>query len=98
MIIRIVQLTFHPDRAADFIELFDKTSHLIRSSDGCRHVELWRHKQYDNIFSTYSLWDSEDHLNRYRASDLFKQIWGETKIWFAAPPVASSFESIRTVD
>lgn len=98
MIVRIVHLTFNPGDVTKFLSVFDESADQIRSADGCRHVELLRSAQFDNMFTTYSLWDSEDHLNRYRSSDLFKQVWDQTKVLFAAPPAACSYESIRILD
>ncbi|MBT8400416.1 MAG: hypothetical protein KJO98_08070, partial [Rhodothermia bacterium] len=42
-------------------------------------------------FTTYSVWDSQDHLDDYRATTLFETTWKETKSMFAEPPVATSY-------
>jgi quinol monooxygenase YgiN len=95
MIVRIVHLTIDPACLDDFLTMFDATSDKIRSNEGCEHLELLQHKRYSNMFTTYSHWASEDCLNAYRESELFKQVWSKTKTWFAAPAVANSYESIR---
>ncbi|MDX1439973.1 MAG: putative quinol monooxygenase [Rubricoccaceae bacterium] len=90
MIVRTVQMTFRPDAVEEFLRLFEKTSPEIRAFSGCRHLELWEDTRFPNILSTYSHWDDEAALERYRKSELFRSTWAETKKLFAAPPVASS--------
>lgn len=95
MTVRLVRMTFHPDKVAAFLELFDESAEKIRSAPGCRSLKLLQDSRYPNILSTYSLWDSEECLNNYRSSQLFLTTWKKTKKWFAAPPQAWSHESIR---
>ena len=95
MIVRLVHLTFDPAHVSDFLLLFDQTSERILSSAGCTHLELLQHNRYPNMFTTYSKWESEQALQEYRSSDLFKQVWNQTKTWFVAPPVANSYQSFR---
>ncbi len=92
MIIRIVKMTFIPDRIDDFLEVFEATKHRIRNFEGCNHLELLRHVDEPNVFFTYSHWDTKDHLNAYRDSDLFGDVWPRTKALFAAKPEAWSME------
>ncbi|MEI8279033.1 MAG: antibiotic biosynthesis monooxygenase family protein [Bacteroidota bacterium] len=90
MIVRIVQMTFRPDAVDTFLQLFDGRKHLIRGFEGCRHLELWQDAHNTNIFFTYSMWDSEEHLNHYRFSPLFKDVWSHTKPLFSAKAQAWS--------
>ncbi len=90
MIIRIVQMTFRSEEVNNFINLFEERKTLIRSFEGCRHLELWQDAKNENIFFTYSIWDSEEHLDRYRFSELFKDTWSKTKALFDAKPKAWS--------
>jgi len=62
----------------------------ILAREGCFHVELLRTMSPDNIFFTFSLWESEEALNAYRHSELFKGVWPRTKALFAAPAEAWS--------
>jgi heme-degrading monooxygenase HmoA len=41
---------------------------------------------------TYSIWENTDALENYRKSDLFKEVWSQTKMLFAAPAQAWSLE------
>lgn len=90
LLIRTVRMTFDPGSVPAFLELFEATSGKIRAVDGCRHLELWQDARFPNVLSTYSLWESADHLDVYRHSDLFRETWRQTKAWFAAAPVAHS--------
>ena len=90
MIIRIVQMSFRPEAVTDFQKLFEERKHLIKAFEGCNHLELWQDAHDKNIFFTYSIWDSEEHLNHYRFSNFFKDTWGRTKALFAEKPQAWS--------
>jgi (4S)-4-hydroxy-5-phosphonooxypentane-2,3-dione isomerase len=90
MIIRIVKMVFEPDKINDFLALFDQSKQLIRNVEGCTHLELLNDLTDKNIFFTYSYWGSEDDLNAYRNSELFKNVWSKTKVMFAAKPEAWS--------
>lgn len=90
MIVRIVQMTFDPSKVDEFLELFNDRKQLIRTFEGCHHLELWQEAGDSNIFFTYSKWESEEHLDHYRFSELFKDTWSKTKVLFADKPKAWS--------
>lgn len=90
MIKRIVKMTFDPDRVDDFVRIFEEKKQYIRNFEGCQHLELWRATQAGNIFFTYSFWENEAALERYRHSDLFRTTWVKTKALFADKPEAWS--------
>ncbi|MCE9539496.1 MAG: antibiotic biosynthesis monooxygenase [Bacteroidetes bacterium] len=94
MIIRIVKMTFKPDKVADFSKIFDESKQYIRNMEGCSHLELFNDINSPTIFFTYSHWQSENDLNNYRNSELFKGVWGKTKILFAAKAEAWSVKSL----
>lgn len=97
MILRVVKMTFREDEVADFLTLFNERKTLIRSFEGCNHLELWQEAGSTNVFFTYSMWDSEQHLNHYRFSELFKDTWALTKALFADKPQAWSVEQKMVV-
>lgn len=90
MITRIVKMTFIPGKENDFLEIFYASKKKIRSFEGCHELKLLQAK---NIFFTYSRWESEEHLNNYRDSELFVETWKKTKALFAEKPEAWSCES-----
>lgn len=97
MIIRVVRMTFKPESVGDFLENFEKNKRSIRNFEGCEHLELWQDENIKNIFLTYSYWKSEEHLNQYRDSELFRSVWSFTKKLFSEKPIAFSSEKIEEV-
>jgi len=94
MIRRIVKLSIKDDEISAFKKLFQDNQHIIMSFDGCNHAELWQDKNQPNTFFTYSLWDSENDLDNYRHSEIFKGIWTETKKKFNDKPKAWSLNKL----
>lgn len=90
MIVRIVQMSFRPDVVDTFVSLFEERKEKIRHFDGCRHLELWQDAHIPNVFFTYSMWESETHLDHYRFSDFFKDTWSRTRALFESKPQAWS--------
>ena len=81
--IRIVKMTFDPNSVKEFLDIFETSKHLIRNFDGCSCLELLNDDSDKTIFFTYSIWESEAHLNAYRNSELFISVWNKTKILFS---------------
>ena len=90
MLIRVVRMVFEAEKVTDFLKVFNDSKDKIRGFEGCNHMELLQDHNHPHIFMTYSYWESEEHLNNYRKSELFGQVWPATKKLFAAPPVAFS--------
>jgi heme-degrading monooxygenase HmoA len=90
MIVRIVKMTFEKDKIDEFCALFEARKQTIRGFKGCKHLELWQDSAHEQVFFTYSIWESEADLDHYRFSDFFKDTWGKTKALFAGKPEAWS--------
>ncbi len=97
MLIRIVRMTFKEDKVEAFLKNFDLNKEKIRNFPGCHHLELWQDENQKNIFITYSYWESENSLNQYRDSELFKSVWSYTKTLFSERPQAFSSKKIEEV-
>lgn len=95
MLVRIVRMTFRPEAVAPFLDHFDAAAPKIRSFPGCKHLELWRDADAPAVCTTYSHWTSDDALEVYRQSDLFRTTWAEVKPLFADRPRAHSYTVIR---
>ena len=93
-LVRIVKMTFAPDKTDEFIAVFNERKEMIATFSGCSGVELLRDIQNPNVFFTYSKWDSETSLNNYRNSELFNTVWNSVKQWFTAKPEAWSVEQV----
>lgn len=94
MFVRIVKMSFQPEKIEPFLKIFEEKKDFIRNSPGCRLLELYRDKTHPNIFFTYSYWDHEDDLENYRHSELFKEVWAKTKVFFNDKPHAWSVDKV----
>lgn len=95
MIVRIVKMQFKPEHIQDFKNIFEKKKEKIRNFPGCCHLELLQGTEAkDNVFFTFSYWLTEDDLNNYRYSDVFKETWSKTKVLFSAKPEAISTQKL----
>lgn len=83
MITRIVKLTFQEDKISEFIAFFDTIKTNVSGFPNCHGMRLLQQKDRPNVVFTYSLWESEEDLNKYRDSDLFQGVWSTIKPWFA---------------
>ncbi|SFU46005.1 hypothetical protein SAMN05216480_10485 [Pustulibacterium marinum] len=98
MLVRIVKLTFQDDKIADFTAHFEVHKNTIRHFEGCQFLELYQDKNNPAIFFTYSYWENEEALEKYRNSDVFKNIWKTVKVWFGNKPEAWSVNKLVTVE
>ena len=95
MFIRIVKMSFEKNKIDVFLENFNSNKEKIRNFEGCNSLKLLRDKNNTNTFFTYSYWQSEKHLEAYRNSELFKSVWGKTKILFNNKPEAWSVDTVE---
>jgi quinol monooxygenase YgiN len=93
MITRLVKMTFRSNETETFQKIFSENRNRIALFEGCLHVELQRDINFPNIFFTISRWRSENDLENYRNSDLFKSVWSKTKVLFAEKAEAWSLIS-----
>jgi quinol monooxygenase YgiN len=94
MIKRIVKMEFQLDKISEFKKLFSESKKTILSQEGCHSVELLQDINQENVFFTYSYWDSEDKLNQYRKTEFFNFVWKKTKKLFNNKPFAWSVQEI----
>ncbi|MFB9862434.1 putative quinol monooxygenase [Rufibacter immobilis] len=92
MLIRVVRMTFKEEHVAAFLEIFKASREQIASFTGCRSVELLQDYHLPHVYSTYSLWDSDEALDNYRKSEFFGTVWKPTKALFSEPAQAFSFK------
>ena len=88
MIKRIVKMSFELEEVEKFKAIYELNWHKIKGFEGCLHVELLQDRSSPSIFFTYSNWESENHLNNYRDSIVFKTVWASTKVLFNQKPEA----------
>jgi len=88
MVTRIVKLTFSEDKIDTFMAFFDTIDTQVSRFNGCNGMRLLRDIHHPEVVFTYSYWNSEEALNKYRDSDLFGTVWPTIKPWFGAKPEA----------
>lgn len=97
MIVRVVKMTFQNESVPPFLTFLSEYTSQIRATAGCRYLQILRDKDNPNLLVTLSHWDSEQDLNNYRHSELFKLVWAKTKINFSEPPEAYSLTAVETL-
>lgn len=90
-------MSFDPSKIEEFLANFETKKHQIRNFEGCEFLELYRDKENTNVFFTYSFWNTEADLEKYRHSDLFKGVWAETKLLFNGKPEAWSVDKVQSL-
>lgn len=95
MIIRLVKMQFADEQRNNFVNLFNERKEKIEGQEGCHSVRLFNDIKDKGVYFTYSIWDSENHLNQYRHSDFFKETWSKTKSMFEGKPEAWSVVETR---
>ncbi|MEZ4853312.1 putative quinol monooxygenase [Flavobacterium sp.] len=98
MFIRIVKMRFQEDKIEAFLDNFQQVKEKIRGFEGNQFLELYQDKNDEQIFFTYSYWESENALENYRKSTLFKEVWSFTKTLFSDKPEAWSVNRLITLD
>lgn len=98
MITRIVKMEFETEAVPGFLELFEQVKHKIRASEGCEFLKLYQDLQQPEVFFTYSHWQAEADLQRYRNSELFEAVWAQTKAGFRERAQAWSVNGIHQLD
>lgn len=79
---------FDADKVETFATYFKSVQHRIRNQDGCLHLEMWQGTDHPDIVFTFSIWRSEEALEKYRQSEDFKEFWGKAKENFIGKPQA----------
>ncbi|QAA81204.1 antibiotic biosynthesis monooxygenase [Aequorivita sp. H23M31] len=97
MFTRIVKMTFRKEETPTFLANFDKVKEKICNFDGCCFLELYRDKNDDTIFFTYSRWRDVEALENYRKSDLFRDVWSKTKPLFREGAEAWSVDTLVSI-
>jgi hypothetical protein len=87
---RIVKMTFHKNHCEAFETYFNEIKNQVGNQPGCHGVKLLKEENETGVYFTYSVWDSQEHLDAYRFTPLFKMVWPKVKEWFADKPEAWS--------
>jgi quinol monooxygenase YgiN len=91
---RIVRLCFQKERVEDFRIIFEESRDKIMAFPGCISLVLMKDPEDPRVFYTVSKWDTQEALEAYRSSELFRTTWAKTKALFAAPASAYSMIAV----
>ena len=94
MLVRIVKMSFQEEKISNFLRNFEVIKEKIRNAPGNRLLELYQDQSDQCIFLTYIYWETEQDLENYRNSELFLDIWTDTKKLFNKKPEAWSVDKI----
>jgi quinol monooxygenase YgiN len=95
---RIVKMEFAEENIGAFMDNFEAVKEKIRNFPGCLFLELYRDKNDETIFFTYSKWEDEIDLKNYRNSQLFEEVWATTKPMFRSKAQAWSVDTIHQLE
>ena len=83
MITRVVKIHFQEDKIQEFLTFFETIKFKVARQPNCFGMKLLKDKNNPEIVFTYSLWEDEQALNKYRDSELFsEEVWPKIKPWF----------------
>jgi autoinducer 2-degrading protein len=92
MILRLVKMHFKSDELDNFLTYFQTIKSHIEAMPGIVRLHLYQDKTNKNVVFTHSVWINEEYLNNYRKSELFAEVWPNTKQLFAQKAEAWSLE------
>lgn len=92
MILRLVKMHFKSDELDNFLTYFQTIKSHIEAMPGIVRLHLYQDKTNKNVVFTHSVWINEEYLNNYRKSELFAEVWPNTKQLFAHKAEAWSLE------
>lgn len=92
MITRIVKMNVNELDIEKFKLLVQPYQSKILAFKGCVQVDIMRDKKNRTQFFSYSIWESEEALENYRNSKMFREIWAEIKKLLSSPTIAWTVE------
>lgn len=92
MILRIVKMHFKEEEVKAFLQFFDGVRHQIEAMPGLINLKIYQDQANEQLVFTLSSWLDQSHLDDYRKSELFAEVWPKTKALFADRPEAWSLK------
>lgn len=87
-------MEFLPEKSDEFEACVKNITQRIANFEGCYAVRILRESDEGNVFFSYSYWRSKEDLEKYRKSDLFREIWPKTKAMFSSRAIAWTTEVV----
>jgi hypothetical protein len=73
-------MSFEPHKVEDFLLFLKQLNCKLQHLMVAKALFYDRDAQLPNVLCTYSYWQSEMHLNKYRYSPLFKDTWTKNQV------------------
>jgi quinol monooxygenase YgiN len=77
-----VWLPLQVEKTVEFELLFSSIKNKILAFEGCLHLDLLKDSGLSGDYFTYSIWRSQQDLERYMSSAFFAEIWPQAKACF----------------
>lgn len=87
-------MTVKEENIDEYISFTASLKTRIKSFEGCQFLDILQDIDNPKIIFSYSLWDTVEHLEFYRASEFFRESWTTIKQWFDDKPEAWSTEML----
>jgi len=87
-------MTIRSEERERFIQLFEIHREAISSMPGCQSLQIFHDLDSTCVFFTVSNWQTDDHLQQYRNSMVFKSLWPEVKSLFQSSAEAWTVNEI----
>lgn len=87
-------MSIDPVHIDDYLKYIDSIKDKISGYEGCEGLEILSDKHAEDVFFSYSIWVSEEALENYRKSDLFREFWSTIKKWFVSEPKAWTVQNV----
>ena len=94
MIIRVVKIPIKDASINSFIKRIPIISNEVRRVSGCIHNDIFRDKMKENIFYSYTIWNSDEDIEKYLGSQYYKDIWGDLWDYFEGTPKSWKIDNI----
>ena len=94
MITRIVKMTVDEKNVGDFRKYFENYNQQIMQVDGCHHHDFLEDKNDPTTFFTYTTWETERQIERYRRSEMHRLHKEKMKEFYAKDDIAWTVEKI----
>jgi hypothetical protein len=94
MILRVVKMVVDQNKIDIFNNFMSNLSTEKEGMDGCVHHDFFSNKQFRNVFYSYTIWESEKYLNKYRKSMLFKEVTTTLRSLCLSEPAAWTVENV----
>lgn len=95
-IVRLIFVSVAPDQSAAAERLWkEECAPLMIRQQGCLSEELLRSVEEAGAYISYSVWESRDSIERYRASEAHREIKRHAaRLTTTGPPVVKQYELV----